>query len=578
MNPQKSLQNLIEGALFAKLSTRNFVAVMGVKNPHEVAATLREVDSALAYRGISGLHNLRWTLFYPNKSNDGSVTELGEEQALVLALIFDGRLDDILNGLLAKPELRVREILEHCFGFDEGTNVASFLRERETPTGYCFRDLGPLILPPKREGKPSLWRDFLYSVRLASSSGQEPDPTLHHINEAEQIRQRFEDFYADHSDKSPEELRAAFLEAFDDAQFPFPITELERRHSDEETWVRHMIDTARKRQEAAAFLDADGAVHRDVHAKSHGLLEATFQVLPPENPKLRVGLFAAPGSYRALLRPSNGEGKVQADARRDARGLALRVLLPPAVDGRELQYLLSGNARGKQDFVLMNSPVFFANDIKTLALLSATDRIEGTLQRLLGVLALAARPGGLRRTMLLVRSISTRLKHPLAANFHSTTPYRFGNEHIVKYSIEPAPQRSLATGEDPTDPNFLADNLRASLEGGGVQLRFFVHVLSATVAPQGYRSIKDVVEDATIDWGPLGARKVHVANINIGKQNPSTAERYQQAEESEFNPWNALVEHQPLGSLNRARLSAYRASQRYRAARVPVEVAANAAE
>jgi len=62
----------------------------------------------------------------------------------------------------------------------------------------------------------------------------------------------------------------------------------------------------------------------------------------------------------------------------------------------------------------------------------------------------------------------------------------------------------------------------------------------------------------------LGAEKVHVANVVIGPQDPTSLERMQLAELARFNPWNALRQHRPVGSLNRARLAAYRASQRYR--------------
>lgn len=555
---------VIESIAFRGLRSRNFVALMGVADARGLSALLQQVDEQQPYADIYGLHNLRWTLFYPNRCNDGTVASIDEPQALVLSLIFDGRLDDTLRGLIARPEGRLSEILSYCCGFEPASDVLAFLKERETKPGYFFRDLGPLILPPKGQG--------------AFSVAREPDPTRSQIEDAEAVRRRFEEFYAEHSHLPVGQLREAFVAAFSSDAFPFPLTRVERRRSDEDSWVRHMIDTARKRQVSAALRSSDHVVRRDVHAKGHGLLEATFEVVLPEAPDLRVGLFAAPGSYRAVLRPSNGDSQVHPDAKPDARGLALRVLLPDRLAGKRPKYLLSGSGDGWQDFVLMNSPVFFAPDIKSLALLSATERLEGTLPRIFGMLALAARPGGLRQAKILLSATRTRLRHPLAAEFHSTTPYLLGEGHVAKYSVEPAPQHSLESSASLADPDFLGRSLEASLERGSIHLQFYVHVLRAHATPAGYESLVDIVEDATIDWSALGAKKVLVANIRIARQERPASSRLREAEATEFNPWNALVEHRPLGSLNRARLSAYRASQSHRAAPPVLAFAADAAE
>jgi hypothetical protein len=65
------------------------------------------------------------------------------------------------------------------------------------------------------------------------------------------------------------------------------------------------------------------------------------------------------------------------------------------------------------------------------------------------------------------------------------------------------------------------------------------------------------IEDPTVRWG---AGPVPVATIRIDPQTFDTPDRMKQAEEMSFDPWHALVEHRPLGGINRARRAVYAAS------------------
>ncbi|MGE3766705.1 MAG: hypothetical protein AB7L94_30910, partial [Kofleriaceae bacterium] len=50
-----------------------------------------------------------------------------------------------------------------------------------------------------------------------------------------------------------------------------------------------------------------GAMPRGQHAKAHGCVQATFEVDGSVPPALRAGVFAQPGSFRAIARFSNGD-------------------------------------------------------------------------------------------------------------------------------------------------------------------------------------------------------------------------------------------------------------------------------
>ena len=67
---------------------------------------------------------------------------------------------------------------------------------------------------------------------------------------------------------------------------------------------------------------AVGTQLRGQHPKSHGVVQATFQVHDVPEP-LRHGIFATPRSYPALIRLSNG-GKFN-DLEPDAHGMAIKL-------------------------------------------------------------------------------------------------------------------------------------------------------------------------------------------------------------------------------------------------------------
>jgi len=77
------------------------------------------------------------------------------------------------------------------------------------------------------------------------------------------------------------------------------------------------------------------------------------------------------------------------------------------------------------------------------------------------------------------------------------------------------------------------------------------------------------IEDATVEWTEADAPWHAVARIRIPKQQVDDAARSARCEQMAFNPWHALAEHRPLGSMNRARKEIYRAMSEFRRANAP---------
>jgi hypothetical protein len=581
MKITKSIQRWGSWLLMSQFRLHEFNALFAVEDPEGLAALLAQDPDGIAYGRTRALHTLRWMLFDPRYP--GEVAKIGEPRALLLSLVCDGSVRGALESLLDHAEPRTREILEHCRGFksrgETPADTIAYLKDHEIKSRYMFRDLGPLFFaaadPPPPGGTPvapvaaegdlrAILANLLTALRLAfqQAPDAQPDPTMFEIEDAFDTRDRFLRFFAESAQHSASELRRRFLNDFGQDGFRHPLTRFERRLPHEQSWTRRIIDTSLKVQDESARRVPDRRVRRAIHAKGHGSIHAKFKVLGNEH---GVGLFSVKRTYDAVLRPSNGSGLLQPDRKNDGRGLALRVLVPPGTkmgDGQPPKFLESppGVAGGYQDFVLMSKSVFFAPDVRRLA---EWFRVLELDDKRLASLAMLLVPGGLRQTWLIARTRANAIHHPFATSYHSASSYQYGDDCIAQYSIVAKDAQRFRRGGKQKDPDFLKEALQQSLREGPIVLQFFVHLLR-TDAPLHKRqlTIQDVVEDAMLDWNELDASSAHVADIEIAKGEDSTQDqRLLEAEQLRFNPWHALEQHRPLGSLNRARWSIYRASQ-----------------
>ena len=100
-------------------------------------------------------------------------------------------------------------------------------------------------------------------------------------------------------------------------------------------------------------------MHREAHAKHHGVVCGRFTVEPGLAPQLAVAVFAEPRSFDAYVRFANGQGTPKHDAMPDGRGMAIKLLGVPGAN------LLDDPCdHGTQDFLFLAHPTFF---VRTLA-------------------------------------------------------------------------------------------------------------------------------------------------------------------------------------------------------------------
>jgi hypothetical protein len=266
-----------------------------------------------------------------------------------------------------------------------------------------------------------------------------------------------------------------------------------------------------------------GPGHRGEHPKQHAGLWATFRVAEDVPESMRVGLFATPRSYTAIVRFSNGRG--QDDTKPEVHAMAIKVLLP---DG-------TGPAR-MQDFIVADHSVFFARNVQhVFEFLVAT--VKGTP---IPQLAATDYPK-------LVGFSSIADKSLLAMTYWSQTPYKLG-EGAVKYLVTPSASTDGPSIPLTSSPDCLREALIEQLTFQKTGAQFDLSVNPQTDAEAM------PIEDPTVEWT---SAPVRVATISIYPQKFDAPEQMAFVENLSWNPWNTLPEHRPLGGINRARKPVY---------------------
>ena len=291
-----------------------------------------------------------------------------------------------------------------------------------------------------------------------------------------------------------------------------------------------------------------GQARRDAHPKAHGCVKATLKVDEKLPESLAQGIFVPGKTYQAWIRFSNGsQDPTRPDSKGDARGMAIKVL---GVEGAKL--LESDSDAASQDFILINHPVFFANDPKRyLAFIE-----KSTGRSFLGKLTIPFLLGA-RGTVIAFETTRSKIANPLDARYWSMVPYQLGvgpQRKAVKFSAKQCSILTQAIPKSPA-PDYLRQALRSTLRSGDACMELLVQ-------PRTSDSMS--VENPQIEWKEAQAPFYKVASILIPKQDFDTEEQNRFCENLSFTPWHALPEHRPLGVTNRLRKTIYQRISRVR--------------
>lgn len=291
-----------------------------------------------------------------------------------------------------------------------------------------------------------------------------------------------------------------------------------------------------------------GNALRDAHPKAHGCVRAEFHVSKNIPAQFAKGIFIPDQSYQAWIRFSNASNDASsADIDKDARGIAIKIL---GVSGEKI--LESEKQATTQDFIMINHPVFFANDAKRYLSFINDVNSHNMIRKLHIPFAL-----GFKGTMNALGARNSQIANPLYARYWSMVPYQLGlgnDREAVKYSVRAC---SVTANNLPKNPShdFLRDALKNTLQNTDACMEFLI---------QPRTSSQMLVEDSMTEWDEKAAPFYQVATIHIPKQNFDTSEQNKLCENLSFTPWHALPAHKPLGAVNRMRKVIYENISRVR--------------
>jgi len=283
----------------------------------------------------------------------------------------------------------------------------------------------------------------------------------------------------------------------------------------------------------------EGIVPRLNQAKSLGCFTGSFQVKEDLPADLAQGVFEPGRRYQALARFANASTTDDREA--DFRGLSIKLF---GASGDTLW----GDEQ-EQHFLLNSYPALFAEDpAEFLAFIEAT--ADAALWKFF------INPGHWDALATIIRG-REEIRNPFAIRYWSTVPFRHGMDPqvAVKYSVQSCSTGTLAEPE-PSHGDFLRDAMAESLVAGPVCFEFMVQrQTDADAMP---------IEDASVVWDEEDSPFISVATLRFEDQDFQSRPALLNCEQQTFNPWQSLVQHRPLGGINRVRRAVYSETSRFR--------------
>jgi len=332
---------------------------------------------------------------------------------------------------------------------------------------------------------------------------------------------------------------------------------LERPLDDEEALMEEletiMVDLTR------LVRNKHGHAFHGTHAKLTGLLTGILEVLPDLPAELAQGMFAHPRRYDAVVRLAPGAPEPLTDKASGQRGLSIKVM---EVEGERLQGF---GESASQDWVLGLDPAFTAATARDFL---QTFRYTGAKSPHLpesAILALSRAARGVEAALEAVGTEAPNLKffgrppaHPFAESFYTQAAVRFG-DYVAKLAAIPSVD-TLAAVANGAPLGSTRDAFReAACEF--VANRPVVYDIKVQLCTD----IQTMpIEDASTVWSEADSPYRTVARLALPSQKAWTPERATYDDRLAYNPAHALVAHQPLGSIMRARMRAYRATEQFR--------------
>ena len=143
----------------------------------------------------------------------------------------------------------------------------------------------------------------------------------------------------------------------------------------------------------------------------------------------------------------------------------------------------------------------------------------------------------------------------LGTPYWSVIPFAFGEKKFVKYKLLPAEWEDTRLPKSAfDDPGYLAADLERRLAEKGAVFHFYAQFQTAEMP----------LDRATVRWDEAASPLVHLATLTLPRQDIRARGQASYGENLAFNPWHALSEHAPVGSIAEARREVYAAAADFR--------------
>ena len=320
------------------------------------------------------------------------------------------------------------------------------------------------------------------------------------------------------------------------------ITRFEKVPADEERLIKDMEVIL---QEKMSTDYPAVQTKRDAHPKNLACLKAEFIVEPNIPAELKKGIFEFPVTHPAWIRISSSSGKIQSDKTKDVRGFAIKIM---GVKGERFE--VQNEEKETQDFILMSYPIMPLGTVKLFH-----DAVYYSIKWSPLVFLSRLVVSGKFHIINELRKARQNQTSPLDIRYWSTTPYLCGPDHIVKYSLVPTSRINSSLPPILTD-HYLTENMEKHLAANEASFDFMIQVQKDPG--------RMPVEDAGVEWNEKESPFIKVATIRIPPQAFRAREREELAEDLSFSPAHSLIEHRPIGGINRARVEIYRHLSEFR--------------
>jgi hypothetical protein len=281
---------------------------------------------------------------------------------------------------------------------------------------------------------------------------------------------------------------------------------------------------------------------RDAHPKAHGCVRAFFEIDNQALPaSMRTGIFAHDGTdHPTWIRFSNGSFTPSPDSDGDIRGMAIKLMEVPG------EKILAESRDAKtQDFLLINTPVLMVRN--------AFDYVEFSQKAFDGnpvsfFFSLNPLEWHFRELTITLKTLAKKIASPLESRYWSTTPYKLGESHSVKYSARPCDGESNDRPRDAGD-DYLREVMADTLAEEDACFEFLI---------QPQTDVEHMpIEDPTLEWDERDSPFIVAGRIHIPRQNFDSPAQRDFCEHLSFNPWHSLPAHAPVGGINRVRRAVY---------------------